>query len=535
MNAFRWDRVVRRRLVVAAFVGFLMLGCFIATDYGLGWDEHFDRVGNGEACWLFLTKFDRRTLQRSPERHHGPAVEIALMTVEKTLGLTDLRSIYFARHVATFLLFFTACIVFYRMLRRTYPERTVAVAGTLFLILSPRIFADSFFNAKDLGFLSCYVFGLATMVWFLRTPNARSAIAHGLACGLLIDVRLAGVVLPALTCGLSVALWLAGRLDDRQATTLHDSPTSTPTPWGPMARFAGWTCAFVLLFWPVLWLNPPLHFSRAWREMSQYPWHGHVRYAGEFVSAAALPWHYLPVWILITTPLVHVVFFAVGLARLTVNGLRRPIAFFLDHREEVAVAAAGIAPLVAVIVRHATVYDGWRHLFFVYPGLVCVAAGGVAVVYRTARSLKSRIALAPACAVLLVAGMFVPVAWIMVRDHPHQNVYFNRLAGASLEDVKERFELDYWGLSCRQALEGLVRVVPEGELKVFAETWPGSFNANALPPADRRRLHFVPPDRAEYVVTHFRYINGVPEQIPGAEVFAVRVAGTVIAAVHKVR
>ena len=36
----------------------------------------------------------------------------------------------------------------------------------------------------------------------------------------------------------------------------------------------------------------------------------------------------------------------------------------------------------------------------------------------------------------------------MIRDHPYQNVYFNLLAGS---DKRHRFELDYWGLSYKEA------------------------------------------------------------------------------------
>ena len=40
----------------------------------------------------------------------------------------------------------------------------------------------------------------------------------------------------------------------------------------------------------------------------------------------------------------------------------------------------------------------------------------------------------------------------MFQYHPHQNVYFNFLAG---KDVYKKYEVDYWGLSNRKFLENV--------------------------------------------------------------------------------
>ena len=41
----------------------------------------------------------------------------------------------------------------------------------------------------------------------------------------------------------------------------------------------------------------------------------------------------------------------------------------------------------------------------------------------------------------------------MFSYHPHQNVYFNFLAG---KKIHEKFENDYWGLSNKQVFEFLL-------------------------------------------------------------------------------
>jgi len=41
----------------------------------------------------------------------------------------------------------------------------------------------------------------------------------------------------------------------------------------------------------------------------------------------------------------------------------------------------------------------------------------------------------------------------MVRLHPYESVYFNRLVAGGLPRAAERFETDYWGSSYREGAE----------------------------------------------------------------------------------
>src|SRR5262249_6885861 len=136
---------------------------------------------------------------------------------------------------------------------------------------------------------------------------------------------------------------------------------------------------------------------------------------------------------------------------------------------------------------------------------------------------------------LFAVGLAVPLvvtAADMARDHPHQYVYFNLLAGRDLRDAKARFEFDYWGVSCRQALEELARRVPAGELSVWAATPPGQHNALILPPEVRRRFRFLDgPAEADYVLSHYRgHAGELPEE---DDVCAVFVRGVKVAVVQR--
>ena len=51
----------------------------------------------------------------------------------------------------------------------------------------------------------------------------------------------------------------------------------------------------------------------------------------------------------------------------------------------------------------------------------------------------------------------------MVRTHPYQYAYFNFLAG---KNVERNFEVDYWGLSNKQALEYILKNDSKSVIKI---------------------------------------------------------------------
>jgi len=125
----------------------------------------------------------------------------------------------------------------------------------------------------------------------------------------------------------------------------------------------------------------------------------------------------------------------------------------------------------------------------------------------------------------------LPVGLFMVKNHPFEMVYFNRLAGKNLARAASRFEMDYWGLSYRRGLEYILKHEPAETIKIRAENFPGEFNALILPRKERKRLVFVPKGagQARYFVTNFRMH---PQGYPLEEVYAVRVGGAKIMAVY---
>lgn len=249
-----------------------------------------------------------------------------------------------------------------------------------------------------------------------------------------------------------------------------------------------------------------------------------VLYLGRYIPSIDLPWHYIPVWIIITTPVIYTVCFFIGCF----------VSLFYRKREDAIYALWVFLPPALVIIRKSVVYDGWRHLFFIYPGVLILSLTGLLFLFEQINEKFSGIKhrLVYFAAILTVAGGLFNTVKFMVKYHPYQNVYFNVLAGGNMEEVKKNFELDYWGLSYRQALEYILRNDADRNIKVCVANDPGWLNSLILPPEKRRRLNYVrDPGQAKYFLSNYRLHK---EEYPFKEFYSVKVRGAKIMGVYKI-
>ncbi len=125
------------------------------------------------------------------------------------------------------------------------------------------------------------------------------------------------------------------------------------------------------------------------------------------------------------------------------------------------------APLAAVIILNSALYDGWRHMYFIYAPFLLIAMSGFSRLLDLMKEI--RVGRGAGAGIFLAAVMIAGIlttSYSMIRHHPFQNVYFNLLAG---NDPGVNFELDYWGLSFRQGLEYIVKNDKRPDNKIIGQ------------------------------------------------------------------
>jgi hypothetical protein len=479
---------------IVFFLVLLAVGVGVYRDYGISWDEPALRV-LGAAALKDVAK--RLAPASRPEsgydnaQDHGVAFEAPAVALEVMLGITDKKDVFMFRHFLTFLVALVGIYAVQRMAERRFSDWRIGLLAALFLVLTPRLFAESFYNSKDVVFMAIFAMAMNTTIAFVLKPKVKTGLLHALASAVAIDVRIMAVILPPATVAIIVVRLLKGEL-------------LTFVTCRALAVYLIAACILALAMWPWLWSDPIGNFVQAFTNFSKYPWDQEVLYMGRFVRSTDLPWHYAPVWISITTPLLYLALFLIGAFNTLRQIASRGTRLWKGNEELQDCIFLGLfaAPIATVILLHSVLYDGWRHLYFIYPAFLLLAIRGwVALwgndsVWTIRRSLLS----------VVTAISIVHTAVWMWKRHPFQNVYFNIFAGT---DLRFRYDLDYWGLAYRRALEYIVRNDHSEVLYVRTDGFTSLSAAfNMIDARDKNRLRYTyDQGLSRYVVTNYRLVK----------------------------
>jgi hypothetical protein len=163
-----------------------------------------------------------------------------------------------------------------------------------------------------------------------------------------------------------------------------------------------------------------------------------------------------------------------------------------DALRRVALWAVFAFPLVAGVVMGSTLYDGVRHLQFIYPVLVILAAAGWTGIFARPRVPWLREGAAAALAIGLVSALT-----FQIRFHPNQGVYFNALVGGPHGAFK-RFDMDYWGNCMLQAVEWTAGMARSSGVPITISGNP--LHVVQLNVERFSELYFVYPGRGKHYV-----------------------------------
>jgi hypothetical protein len=423
-----------------------LLGVMLATvlDYGMTADEPVqNRYGRRLVRWYASLGADRAAVEQHDTYLYGGLFELAAQAARSVSPL----GVYETRHVVNVLFGFTGFVAV--LLLGTHLGGPLGgVLSVLFLALTPAYYGHAFNNPKDIPFAA--LFALATAVILRASEHLPrlgllEVLGVGVAIGLAAAVRVAGLVLiPAAGALWLAVLWVRGGRRIRRGHLVRPALALVGVvalAWGVMVAF-----------WPWALLDPirnPFRalavFSHFWKAMP-------VLFDGEVVPSGELPRTYIPTWFALTLPEFYVVAFLLGGLRLVRASPKRLDRVGVERLVGYAWLAATVAlPVLAVVVSHTPFYNGHRHFLFVVPGLAALA--GVSAAVGLGREVRAPVRLAGATTLGLLLLLTVSD---MVRLHPYQAVYFNRLVAGGVARAAERYETDYWCSTYREGLDWIV-------------------------------------------------------------------------------
>ena len=340
-----------------------------------------------------------------------------------------------------------------------------AAAATTRLIAGPRAaliaavglsvcgawYGTMFNHTKDIPFAAAMIGATLFLIRIARSlpsPRVGDIAAFGLLAGAALGMRVLGLLL-VIYVGFAIVLYL-------------------PRPYFPKlwpGRRARWRFAIessvrllpalllayviMILAWPWAALAP-LNPIRGLLAFSEYQYPIRTVLAGQVYEMANTPRLYVPIYILIRVPLVTLfgatlaMMFAL-LPRLAVGSMQ------LQRRDIALVSLTVVFPLACQVICHGPAFTGLRHFSFVIPALAVLAGIGLDAAV-TALAARGRVAASGGVAV--VSACFLWNAVTLVRLHPYEYLFYNRLVGG-LEGASRHYDLDYWFNSMPEALNQL--------------------------------------------------------------------------------
>ena len=183
---------------------FIQLNIF--QDFGFPNDEEISRNNGLIAYNYILDIFNLHFLtpysgvpefENYYDKDYGVIFELLLVIIEKIFSLTSYKEIYLTRHFFISLFFFIGNIYFYLTLRKFF-SKEISLLGTIIFVTHPRIFAQSFYNSKDIIFLVFFCISNYYFINFFSKQNIRNIFFLSLSIAITISIRPMGILLPIL-------------------------------------------------------------------------------------------------------------------------------------------------------------------------------------------------------------------------------------------------------------------------------------------------------------------------------------------------
>lgn len=274
-----------------------------------------------------------------------------------------------------------------------------------------------------------------------------------------------------------------------------------------------------------------------------------------------LPWHYGLVYMFITTPVLYVILFLIGTGIFAFTIISKILKidnylkdesvdsedekvnyiwleikqFYQRYRFLFFHMFLFFGPLTAILTKGSILYDGWRHLYFLYYGFIFIVIYAVYFIENKFNHLKISYFISG-----IIVVNFIVVGWFMIKYHPHQQVYFNFLAG---KEPISNFEGDYWGVATRQAFEYIEKTDNNSKILVTTRLLPRMFleNKKYLKNPDRIEMSqlglettaYDPSFESVYYLTNYRWEDYSPNH--DKEVFNIMVKDNKIVQLIKLR
>ena len=438
-----------KNISIFFLIFYFFIGLFLVDDYGISVDEEFQRFSG--FYWLNfileLTSFENFKIYvenkfeeinglslPNPKNYkfYGVIYDLPLAFIEAILKIEEPKEYFLLRHYANFTIFFISSVFFYLILKNRFKNDIIIFLGLLLYVSSPRIFGHSFYNNKDIVFLSLVTVTFFFIFKFIEHKNLKNIIIAGLFSSITCASRIVGIFIPLFFIFYLIILKENEKFNIKKKIKI-------------ISLYLLTFFLFLIIFWPYLWASPFNNFVYSLKIFSKYPEEFQMLFNGRYVNSNYLPLSYLPTWITITMPLLSLFLFLNGfinfskrfflrLVNIKENFLPNDFWRSINESKDFIIFTCFLLIFFYIILSNTDIYNGWRHLYFLHFFITYIAIFGLHILNIKFKKIKH---------FLLIPFLFIMLNFYdLIKFHPYQGSYFNQLI---LKSKKNSFEVDYWG------------------------------------------------------------------------------------------
>ena len=501
-------------VLISLFSFFFIVSLLTFKDYGVGIEENFHRASG--FYWLnYLLNFTELEKLKdltnykiselyilnpnlpSVEKNlsYGIVFDVPAALLEIIFDFEENQHNIYLKHYLNFILFFLSAICFSLLLKKKFLNPYVTIFGTLIYFLTPRIYGSSYFDGKDLFYLSMFTFVFYFYYNYENKKGVLNLIFFSLFAAFLTSSRIIGIMIPiSFILVYFFVILSSGKIKNNLNII-----------------FIFLFSYLILLYmhWPYLW-NVDFKSVFAYQDIS-------VFFNGEFYRQKYLPLEYIPKWILISTPIFILIFFIFGtfqifkrlFVRLISVKENQKIKYQSDlwksknEKIDFFIMLCFLQTIFLYLTFNLQIYSAWRHFFFVHFFISYFFSYGIYYLFTNFR--KSKIKLY-SFSILLIFFTF-EMGYKLYLYHPYQNTYFNNLMSP---DDKLKFQRDTAYLSRVDTLKNILDDSKNSKIiKIATASWaPLGDVLYMFSEEEIKKINLIGNDsklEADYIYTNYIY------------------------------
>ena len=451
-------RIKSSYIICFLFLASCLIGLQSIKSYGVSIDEKFHRE-NGLSQYKYVkslfseTKeedFSKRIENHIKEGLHFvrvPSIQPSFFdfTSEILIDLFKINTnekIFKFKHLLNYLFFCLSLLFFYKFLEVRFSSKFLAILGSSSLFLYPRIFANSFYNQKDIFFTSIVIIFIYLFYKYLIKNNNKYLLLISVSLAIMFTTRIFSIPIIFL-----LLIFIILYNENFKKKIIFDF-----LKLGLISLF------FIFLFWPYLWYSPATNLIFGIKELLSYSPTYNVLFDGNYISSNIVPIFYYLKWISISTPEVYLILSFIGFLFFFKRLNQKELNFSKNPNLTIDTFLFTIFIfIIGLTLISKKGYNGWRHLYFLSPILIFFYIYAINKIFSNKNKFINF-----ALHFIVISNLIFVSHWIY-KNHPFGNVYFNRFLNT---EKRDNFELDYWGLSNFNAIKHILKTDNSDKIEV---------------------------------------------------------------------